>query len=257
MILALEKYGTKSFAEVAAPAIEYADQGFPMPEEFGGMLGSRSYESIMALWPDSMKFFYPQGAATPVGEIFREPMLAKTYRELAEAEKKAKGKRDKKLQAVRDLFYKGSIAKRIAEASEKDGGLISYEDLANFHADAEQPKMGTYRGYEVDKPGFWTQGPVMLEALNILEGFDLKSMGHNSRRVSAHSGGSGEARLRRSRPLLWRSQIQQNSGRDSAIERICGRSPQADRSRTCFHGTVLENRHASDRQCLAATWLSR
>jgi gamma-glutamyltranspeptidase/glutathione hydrolase len=180
LILALQKYGTKSFAEVAAPAIEYAEQGFPMPEEFGGMLASHSYEGVMALWPDSMKFFYPQGSATPIGEVFREPMLANTYRELAAAEKKAKGKRADKLRAVRDLFYKGSIAKRIAEASEKDGGLIRYDDLANFHADEEQPKVGTYRGYEVYKPGFWTQGPVMIEALNILEGFDLKSMGQNS-----------------------------------------------------------------------------
>src|SRR5580658_5026973 len=180
LILALTKYGTKTFAEVAAPAIEYADQGFPMPEEFGGMLASQSYRSVMELWPDSMKFFYPQGSATPVGEVFREPMLANTYRELAAAEKKAKGKRADKLRAVRDLFYKGSIAQRIADASEKGGGLIRYDDLANYHAEEDQPKVGTYRGYEVYKPGFWTQGPVMIEALNILEGFDLRSMGHNS-----------------------------------------------------------------------------
>ncbi len=95
--------------------------------------------------------------------------------------KKAHGKRADKLRAVRDLFYKGSIAHRIAEASEKYNGLIAYEDLANYHADLEQPKIGTYRGYyEIYKPGFWTQGPLMIEALNILEGYDLKAMGHNS-----------------------------------------------------------------------------
>ena len=178
LILALEKYGTKSFAEVAAPAIEYADQGFPMPEEFGGML--RSYQKVMSLWPASTKFFYPDGTPTPRGEIFREPTLAKTFRELAAAEKKARGNRNKKLEAVRDFFYKGPIAKQIAEYCDKNGGLIAYNDLANFHADAEEPKVGTYRGYEVYKPGFWTQGPVMIEALNLLEGFDLKAMGHNS-----------------------------------------------------------------------------
>ncbi len=178
LILALDKYGTKSFAEVVEPAIEYADQGFPMLEEFGGML--HSYQRILALWPDSMKFFYPQGGPTSRGEIFREPTLAHTFRELVAAEKKAHGKRADKLRAVRDLFYKGSIAHRIADASEKYNGLIAYEDLANFHADLEQPKIGTYRGYEIYKPGFWTQGPVMIEALNILEGFDLKAMGHNS-----------------------------------------------------------------------------
>src|ERR1700686_1663296 len=178
LILALDKYGTKSFAEVVEPAIEYADQGFPMLEEFGGML--HSYQRILALWPDSMKFFYPEGAPTSRGEIFREPTLAHTFRELAAAEKKAHGKRPDKLRAVRDLFYKGSIAHRIADASAKYNGLIAYEDLANFHADLEQPKIGTYRGYEIYKPGFWTQGPLMIEALNMLEGYDLKAMGHNS-----------------------------------------------------------------------------
>jgi len=178
LILALEKYGTKSFAEVAEPAIEYAEQGFPMPEEFGSML--RGYQRIIMLWPSSMKFFYPDGTPTPRGEIFREPMLAKTLRELVAAEKKAHGKRAAKLKAVRDLFYKGSLAKRIATFSEENGGLIAYSDLANFHADEDTPKMGTYRGYEVYKPGFWTQGPVMIETLNLLEGFDLKAMGHNS-----------------------------------------------------------------------------
>lgn len=178
LILALDKYGTKSFAEVVQPALEYADQGFPMPEEFGGML--RSYQRILALWPPSTKFFYPDGTPTPRGEIFREPALANTFRQLAAAEKKAHGKRSDKLRAVRDLFYKGSIAKEFAGYSEHNGGLIAYSDLAGFHADVEEPKVGTYRGYQIYKPGFWTQGPVMIEALNLLEGYDLKAMGHNS-----------------------------------------------------------------------------
>jgi len=178
LILALDKYGTKSFAEVVAPAMEYAREGFAMPEEFGGML--RGYQRIISLWPSSMKFFYPEGVPTPRGEIFREPMLASTFQELIDAEKKAKGNRAAKLRAVRDLFYKGDIARRIGDFCEKNNGLIAYNDMANFHADADAPKMGTYRGYEVYKPGFWTQGPVMIEALNLLEGYDLKAMGHNS-----------------------------------------------------------------------------
>src|SRR6185295_9470650 len=82
--------------------------------------------------------------------------------------------------AVRDLFYVGSIAKRFAAFSEANDGLIAYDDLKNFHAGQDDPKTATFHGFEVHKPGFWTQGPVMLEALNILEGFDLKAMGHNS-----------------------------------------------------------------------------
>jgi len=178
LILALEKYGTKSFTEVVQPAVEYASEGFPMPDEFGGML--RSYQRIIALWPDSTRFFYPAGQPTPSGEIFREPTLAQTFRQLANAEKKAHGNRQAKLRAVRDLFYKGDIARRIAAFSQNNGGLIAYSDLANYHAEIDEPKMGTYRGYEIYKPGFWTQGPVMIEALNLLEGYDLKDMGHNS-----------------------------------------------------------------------------
>ncbi len=178
LILALTQFGTKSFAEVAQPAIEYAEQGFPMPDEFGNFL--RGYQRIMSLWPDSAKFFYPEGNPTARGEVFREPILAKTLRDLVEAEKKARGNRVKKLNAVRDLFYKGSIARRIGDFNEKNGGLIAYSDMANWKADMEPAVTGTYRGYEVHKPGFWTQGPVMIEALNILEGYDLKSMGHNS-----------------------------------------------------------------------------
>ena len=81
---------------------------------------------------------------------------------------------------MRDYFYKGALAHRMAEFSEQNGGLIAYRDLAGFHAEIDRPRSTTYRGYEVLKPGFWTQGPVMIEALNILEGFDLKAMGHNS-----------------------------------------------------------------------------
>jgi gamma-glutamyltranspeptidase/glutathione hydrolase len=178
LILALEQYGTKSFAQVVQPALEYAGEGFPMPEEFGGML--LGYRRIIALWPDSTRFFYPAGATTPRGEIFREPALAETFRELVAAEKKTHGNRQAKLRAVRDLFYKGDIARRIAAFSEQNRGLIAYSDLANYHAEIDQPEVGTYRGYEIYKPGFWTQGPVMIEALNLLEGYDLKTMGHNS-----------------------------------------------------------------------------
>src|SRR5581483_930462 len=166
LILALSKYGTKSFAQVVQPALEYSGEGFPMPEEFGGML--RSYEPILALWPDSQKFFYPAGVPTRRGEIFREPALAATFRELANAEKRAHGNRETKLRAVRDLFYKGDIAHRIAKFSEQNHGLIRYQDLANYHAELDTPKVGSYRGYDVYKPGFWTQGPVMIEALNLL-----------------------------------------------------------------------------------------
>jgi len=177
LILALSQFGTMSFEQVAAPAIEYAD-GFPIGEEFSNYI--RNMQPILELWPASAKFFLPGGAPPSRGEIFREPTLAATLRELVQAEKKARGKRELKLKAVRDLFYQGSLAKRMAAFSESNGGLISYNDLKNFHAETDQPRSIMYRGYEIMKPGFWTQGPVVLQALNILEGYDLRAMGHNS-----------------------------------------------------------------------------
>lgn len=177
LVLALRKYGTKSFAEVAAPAIEYAD-AFPIGEEFVSFI-SRN-QRILNLWPTSSAFFLPGGKPPERGQIFKQPNLARTLRELAAIERKTRGKRDKKLVAVRDLFYKGDIARRIAEYSEANGGLITRKDLAGFAAEEDQPVCAGYRGYEICKPGFWTQGPVMVQAMRILEGYDLKKMGHNS-----------------------------------------------------------------------------
>src|SRR5579885_1080671 len=178
LMLALQQYGTLRFADVAAPAIDYAENGFPIAEEFAAFL--HNYKRIMDQWPASRAFFYPSGEAPNRGDLVRYPTLAKTLRELVAAEKKARGNRARKIQAVRDLFYRGAIAKRIAAFSDANGGLLEYQDLANFKAETDQPRAGTYRGYTVYKPGFWTQGPVMIEALNILEGYDLRAMGHNS-----------------------------------------------------------------------------
>lgn len=177
LMLALQKYGTKSFAQVAQPAIEYAE-GFPIGEEFAAFI--RNGERLLNTWPTSKAFFLPQDTPPPRGSIFRMPALAKTLKELATAEKKRRGKRARKIQAVRDHFYRGPIAQKIAAFSEANGGLIRFDDLKAFQAIEDTPRTTTYRGYTIVKPGFWSQGPVMLQALNLLEGFNLKAMGHNS-----------------------------------------------------------------------------
>jgi gamma-glutamyltranspeptidase / glutathione hydrolase len=177
LILALREYGTKSYCEVSAPAAGYAD-GFPIGEEYAGFI--KNLERFLRLWPDSQAFFLPGDKAPVRGEIFRSPTLAATLRNLCTVEQKTRGNRAKKLLAVRDEFYKGGIAKKIAAFSEANGGLIRYDDLAGFKAEIDTTRTTTYRGYEIVKPGFWTQGPVMLQTMNILEGYDLKGMGHNS-----------------------------------------------------------------------------
>src|SRR5689334_9961050 len=178
LLLALEKYGTLSFTQVSAPAIEYADEGFPIGEEFAEFLGE--LQQYHAFWPTSFRFFYPTGTAPRRGEIVKMPALAATLRQMAATEQKAKGDRGAKIRAVHDLFYKGDIAAKISTFLDANGGLITRDDLAKYHAETDEPRTGTYRGYTISKPGFWSQGPVMIEALNILEGFDLKKMGHNS-----------------------------------------------------------------------------
>lgn len=177
LLLALEENGTKSFAEVAAPAIEYAE-GFPIGEEFASFI--RNTAPLLALWPTSRDFFLPGGEAPQRGTMFRMANLARTLREMAAAEKKARGNRARKIRAVHDLFYQGDIAKRIASFNESSRGLIALDDLKKFRAEWDEPRRGQYQGFEILKPGFWTQGPVMIQALNILAGYDLKAMGHNS-----------------------------------------------------------------------------
>lgn len=177
LILALRQFGTMSFAQVAAPAIEYTE-GFPLGDEFANFL--KTHRRILELWPTSRDFFLPAGQPPEPGALFRAPALGRTLRDLVAAEKRTRGGRARKLDAVRDYFYRGPIARRIAAFSEQNGGLLSYQDLATYRAEIDQPRSSTYRGYEIFKAGFWTQGPVMLQALNILEGFDLKAMGHNT-----------------------------------------------------------------------------
>ncbi len=177
-VTALDRFGTKSLAEVIQPAIELAD-GFPIDE-----LRVRYIErtrKLLEQWPTSAKVFLPGGRVPRVGEIFSQPDLARTLREIARAERRAAPKgRHAALVAARDHFYKGPVAARISEFSEKNGGLIRAGDFASFSARVEEPTKITYRGYEIYKTGFWAQGPAMLQTLALLEGFDLKAKKQNS-----------------------------------------------------------------------------
>jgi gamma-glutamyltranspeptidase/glutathione hydrolase len=177
LMLALERYGTLSFEKVAMPAIEYAG-GFPLGEEFASFI--RNGQRLLERWPASKAFFLPGGGPPARGEVFRAPTLQTTLQELVRVEKRAGGNRARKLRAVRAHFYEGPLGARIAKFSEQNGGLITLDDLKRTEAYIDEPVTGTYRGYTIVKPGFWTQGPVMIQALNILENFDLKAMGHNS-----------------------------------------------------------------------------
>ncbi len=179
-LIALREFGTKSFSEEIQPAIELAD-GLAIDEGRAGAIASS--RRFFELWPDSKKTFMPEGQVPMPGEIFHQPNLARTLRSMAAAEKKALAAgatRAAAIDAVRDFFYRGEIAHRIDTFMRANDGLLRYEDMAAFKLQPEEPVSTDYRGFKVYKPGFWSQGPAMLEALNILEGYDLRSLAYNS-----------------------------------------------------------------------------
>lgn len=178
VVTALDRFGTKSLGEVMQPAIELAD-GFPIDELRVSYI--EKTRKIIEQWPESAKLFLPGGRVPKPGEMFSQPDLARTLREIVAAERKAVSRgRHEALIAARDYFYKGATAKRISDFSEKNGGLLRAGDFAAFHAKVEAPAKSSYRGYEVYKTGFFAQGPAMLEMLNMLEPYDLRAMKHNS-----------------------------------------------------------------------------
>lgn len=178
LVLALDRFGTKTLEEVLAPALEYAD-GFPMYEHLAGLLKERA--EATRRFPSTARIYLPDGKIPKPGDVFRQPDLAATLRRLVgvERENRSKG-RGAALQATRDYFYRGPIGKAIGEFSQANGGLLTAEDLAAYSAKVEEPVKTTYRGHDIYKVGFWTQGPFMLQVLNMLEPYDLKAMGRNS-----------------------------------------------------------------------------
>src|SRR5882762_8377496 len=177
-VSALDQFGTKSLAEVMQPAIELAD-GFPIDELRVQYIKTRA--PIFSQWPDAKRVFLPNGAVPKAGDVFVQADLARTLRSIVSTEKRnARRGRHAALMAARDYFYKGPLAKRIGDYMQTHGGLLAASDLAGWHAKVGAPARGEYRGYEVYKTGFWAQGPMMIEVLNMLEGYDLKKMGQNS-----------------------------------------------------------------------------
>jgi gamma-glutamyltranspeptidase / glutathione hydrolase len=190
LMLMVAEYGRLSLAEVLAPAIQMAE-GYPIEASQSANIERR--REILAQWPDSKRVFLPhydadnpeQRAAPAPGEIFRQPDLKATLEKLIEAEANALASglsRRDAIYAAYDRFYRGDIAEEIVRATQEHGGLITAEDLDGWEVLVEEPVATNYRGIDVYKLTTWTQGPAMLQALNILEGFDLKAMGYNSTR---------------------------------------------------------------------------
>jgi gamma-glutamyltranspeptidase/glutathione hydrolase len=176
----LEKWGTMSFEEVAMPAIDYAEKGFPIRPSTVNTI--RRQETFINKWPANKAYWYKaDGAAYNAGETIKLPTLARTLRRMVEAEQGAKKRgRAAGIAAARDRFYKGDIAHEMVAFLQHHDAPFDASDFADYFARIEEPAHTTYRGYTVYKHGFSSQGPSLLEALNILENFDLHAMGYGS-----------------------------------------------------------------------------
>lgn len=180
----LAEYGTMSLEQVLAPAMEMA-KGYPIEAQTANMIENR--KDLIKEWPYSKKVFLPHlgedREAPHPGEVFVQEDLYQTLKKLVDTEKAALGQgksRKEAIYAAYERFYKGDIAEEIVRGTREQGGLFTMEDLAKWKVKIEEPLSVNYKGIEVYKLQEWTQGPTLLQSLNILENFDLKSMGYNS-----------------------------------------------------------------------------
>jgi gamma-glutamyltranspeptidase/glutathione hydrolase len=191
-VTTLAKFGTLALRDVLTPALELAGNGFAMYPALRAAI-VRNEATFRAQWPTTAAIYLPGGAVPEVGERFRQQDWAATMAQTIDAEEAARrsgADRPTALRAARDVFYRGPIARAIArfaaetEVLDHSGtvhrGLIAYEDLAGYATRIEEPATVDYRGYQVYKCGPWCQGPVFLQQLRLLEGFDLAALGHNT-----------------------------------------------------------------------------
>lgn len=176
----LERWGTMTFEQVSMRAIEYAEQGFPLRVRTAAAI-ERDAEFIRQ-WPHNYLYWLkPDGSFYKAGETIRFRGLANTFRKMVEAERqKVVQGREAGIEAARDRFYKGDIAEEMVAFLKKNGAPYEIADFAEFFARVEEPVATTYKQYTIYKQPFNSQGPMLLQTLNILENFDLRAMGHNS-----------------------------------------------------------------------------
>lgn len=188
LMVMLAEYGSLSLAEVLAPSIQMAE-GYPIEGSQADNIERR--RDILSQWPDSKRVFLPhldpdnpaQRAAPAAGELFKQADLQATLEKLVATEAAALAEgatRKEAIYAAYERFYRGDIAREIVRANREHGGLFTEEDLAEWEVHIEEPVSTNYKGIDVYKLTTWVQGPAMLQALNILEGIDVKSMGYNS-----------------------------------------------------------------------------
>jgi gamma-glutamyltranspeptidase/glutathione hydrolase len=179
----LEEWGTMPLADILAPAIGYADNGYPASQRMSDMIGMLA-EMFRHEWPSSAAVYLPQGTPPRGGQLFRNRALAATWRRILD--EAGDGGRERQIERARDAWYRGFVAaavdrfcshEKVLDASgRRHGGLLTGEDMARWQVPVEAPLSFDYRGWTVLKGGPWSQGPVFLQALALLQGFDLDDL---------------------------------------------------------------------------------
>ncbi len=178
-ITALHRFGTLTFEDVTRDAIALARDGFPMHAFMAHSIAED--EAAYRRWPGTAAVYLPGGRPPQVGEIFRQPALADTMERMLRAERARRfAGRAAALQAARDCFYRGELAEAMLDFQRQHDGLLRREDLASYRSPVEEAPHVDYRGLQVYGCGAWCQGPALLQALNLLETYDLPGLGHNS-----------------------------------------------------------------------------
>lgn len=179
-ITALERYGTMSFGECAAQALRFARDGFPVPSLMAEIIAD--HEEEYRRWPANAEIYLPGGKPPKAGDILVQPDLANTISYMIDEERAAaaKGGRAAGLSAARNAFYKGDIAKAIVAYHREHGGWMREDDLANFRVEVEKPAAVQFGDADIFTCGPWCQGPVLGQTFAMLDGIDLRALGHNS-----------------------------------------------------------------------------
>jgi gamma-glutamyltranspeptidase/glutathione hydrolase len=182
-LTALEKYGTMTFEQVVTPALELAENGYPLSAITANFLGNseETGEGSLSTWESTREIFMPDGRMLKEGDPLIQKDLARTFRRLIEVERANAHKgREDAIRAARDYFYKGEIAEEMTHFSEEQGGFFTLDDFKDFSVKIEEPEVGRFKDYSIYTCGPWCQGPVVAQTLQMLEDDDLSALGHNS-----------------------------------------------------------------------------
>ena len=177
-LTALERFGTMSFQQVVEPALELAEQGFPVSHRLSSAIDTAKGDLVR--WPESAAILMPAGVPLGLGDRLVQKGLAALFRSMVSAEQAVRGGREAGIRAARDHFYRGEIADRMVSFCQEQGGYLTTGDFDEFAVKIEPPESGTYGDHLVTTCGAWCQGPALIQVINLLEGTDLAGLGHDS-----------------------------------------------------------------------------